>query len=175
MIDLTNQQVNTVKQLVEAQVELDFPFVAFKKVQVEKDGRVIVEFEHGVKPITDYRKQLEIAELFVTRFVNKAVPIDLGELNGFFKDKVDSKFNKDTFEKALKNAKFKNQDAIDLARSADMFMKSTLNVVNNANKDANLTDTLGQTIDEYMQAQYGVTLQEYNSNNNVRIQVLHQK
>ena len=34
MINLTNQQINTVKQLIQAQIELDFPRVALKKLQV---------------------------------------------------------------------------------------------------------------------------------------------
>ena len=73
------------------------------------------------------------------------------------------------------NEKFNKHDATDLAISANMFMKSKLNVVNNTNTDANLIDKFTQTIDEYMQAQYGVTLQDYNTNEDIRIQVLHNK
>ena len=175
MINLTNQQINTIKRLIQGQIELDFPRVAFKKVQVEKDGRIIVEFEHGIMPIEDYSKQLYFASSFIKPFINKALKIEINELNNFFKANIDYKFNKSDFEKTLINEKFNNQDAIDLAISANMFMKSKLNVVNNTNTDANLIDKFTQTIDEYMQAQYGVTLQDYNTNEDIRIQVLHNK
>ena len=174
MINLTNQQINTVKRLIQAQIELDFPRVVFKKVQVENDGRIIVEFEHGIMPIADYQKQLYFASLFIKPFINKAQKIEMTELNNFFKANIDYKFNKSNFEKTLINEKFNKQDAIDLVISANMFMKSKLNVVNNTNTDANLIDKFTQTIDEYMQAQYGVTLQDYNSDENTRIQILHQ-
>lgn len=175
MINLTNQQVNTIKQLIQDQIKLDFPFVAFKRVQVEKDGRIIVEFEHGITPIKDYNKQLYCAALFIKPFINKASKIEMNGLNDFFKNNIYYKFNKSNFEKSLINEKFSNQDAIDLAIVANMFMKSTLNVVNNTNANANLIDNFTQIIDEYIQAQYGVTLQNYNTNEDIRIQILYNK
>jgi hypothetical protein len=175
MINLTNQQINTIKRLIQGQIELDFPRVAFKKVQVEKDGRIIVEFEHGIMPIEDYSKQLYFASSFIKPFINKALKIEMDELNDFFKTKSTFKFNQIKFARTLKSANFENQDAIDLAISANMFMKSKLNVVNNTNTDANLIDKFTQTINEYMQAQYGVTLQDYNTNEDIRIQVLPNK
>lgn len=170
MINLSNSDLTKIKSIIEAAIEIHYSHVNIHKLDIFKDGRIIISFEHGVSEKPTY----ELADKFVGEFIRKGNRIDGERVNEFLTSVLPkTKFPKEYIEKALKDEKFTPQDAKDLANSADIFHKAVLNVINNKNSAANkFSKDFAVSIDEWLQARYSTDLKTYNESPDERLKVL---
>lgn len=170
MINLSNSDLTKIKSIMETTIEVHYSHVNIHKLDIFKDGRIVINFEHGVSEKPTH----ELADKFVGEFIRKGNKIDGGRINEFLNSTLPKiKFPKEYIEKALKDEKFTPQDAKDLANSADIFHKAVLNVMNNRNSEANkFSKDFVIVVDEWLQARYSTDLKTYNESPEERLNVL---